>query len=378
MATVSKKKKSKVIVWQPDNVTFSRADITALQYNILFIIMYSLRKCMINVQDYQNEGVQVTEQKMNEIIDKNITKKDGQIVIPLRVSDVCGNGNNRGDVEESLSAFMKVFVTFPYTSPLYGLGKNVGVVVYNYVFYKRGYVEIFLNRQIVPYFILYGTGQGNGFTRFRLDVALSLKSKHSKHLYAMLCSWVYKYHESLVMTLERFHEELGLPADYPGKKTRVILDYCRNEMRQYDDVWFEYELFYSEESDNRLPEGKKRKGNRPFNMIKITPRTTREIDAGDSLQEKKDDFFVTTFNAAQTVALYGGFYDITRAREVAEIIDGRFLCGKVAEKYRYYLDVKGSSTEDKREIARILWKIFQEEAGITLDRDGIPVTNTSL
>ena len=62
MATVSKKKKSKVIVWQPDNVTFSRADITALQYNILFIIMYSLRKCMINVQDYQNEGVQVTEQ----------------------------------------------------------------------------------------------------------------------------------------------------------------------------------------------------------------------------------------------------------------------------------------------------------------------------
>ena len=54
------------------------------------------------------------------------------------------------------------------------------------------------------------------------------------------------------------------------------------------------------------------------------------------------------------------------------------LCGKVAEKYRYYLDVKGSSTEDKREIARILWKIFQEEAGITLDRDGIPVTDTSL
>jgi plasmid replication initiation protein len=210
---------------QPNQITFARYNYTALQKNIIYDALEAF-------QD---------EMTAKNPMDKEICKKE-TFVVSIRV-DKHVKDNNYTKLLDSVKGLMKNQFNYEYEEKVEGKKpiKHVGTtVLVADVEHAEGSKTIeltFINKMVAVLLYI-----GAGFTPFQKTIAISLKSKHSKRLYEICCSW--KVKGGFNMSLEEFREKMGLKKEYTKLSMfkEYVLEVAKEELKTSADVWFEYSL----------------------------------------------------------------------------------------------------------------------------------------
>lgn len=199
---------------QQNSITEARYELSALQKNIIYMLLSELRDEESDKRLYYEIDIGELEERLNQKL----------------------------SISELIKAAEEL-VFRPYT-----IRKDDGSFFYNVLvssvenFPERNTLELGINSAIKPYFL----GLKRDYTEFQLDVALSLKSKYSKRLYEMLAQ--HKEKGTLEITIEELKYRFFLKDDKTGKDTyptwtlfkKQVLDIPQKELEEYADLTFTY------------------------------------------------------------------------------------------------------------------------------------------
>ncbi len=208
-----------ITIIQPNRVTYARYDFSATQQNILYNIIHRIQKEI----DYASR---MNHTLFNEMV----------VEIPLQELDPSRNYKHIFAEAEKLR---EKHMRFTYKDEK-GRPTYVSTSCLSTIEHTRGthVVRIYIPAKAATALAYIG----EGFTRYQLAIALSLRSKHSKRLYELCCRWQDKEQFSLKIT--ELRELLAVQHTYKrmGELKKHILDVVQADLQHRADIYFSYTL----------------------------------------------------------------------------------------------------------------------------------------
>lgn len=219
----------KYMLLQPNNITFGRYSITAVQDNVLTLIIEQLQKFMqLDKMQFDLMGLPYVEISSNSVL----------------------NGKHKKIVLNAIEALGNKDFTFRWTTPDAKNVKTSGkIIIATHDYERSSAIGITLNPWAIPFLIYYGKGVGG--TYFKKHTALSLKGEKAKRIYKLICgaynlakyetesqAAIYEY------PMELFKKDFELGDSYTNAVIKKrILEPAKKEIdKQREDIWFDYEL----------------------------------------------------------------------------------------------------------------------------------------
>ena len=211
---------------QPNRITNARYDFTAVQENIITLIIESIQKHMTRERDIQ-------------------TDLFGDPVLLLKASEMSSNKEN---LLENCRRLREKEITFVWKDQNQTQRKtHTGIITTTHDIHGTDFIEVQLSKWAIPYLIYIGEGVGG--TYFAKTIAITLKSVYAKRMYKQCKQWERKGFIPRV-TLDTFKEILQIPASYAKNKVESrVLDVAREELIEHADISFDYS--FSKERDSK-------------------------------------------------------------------------------------------------------------------------------
>ena len=315
---------------QPNNVTFSCKNVSALQYNILVLIVEKLQKYMTTANLPEFEKVRVP-------------------IFSINASEVAGINHKERVLDAALDM---CHISFTFDRMDWAVGREIkgeGPLV-TWVDDVKGTneIRIKLNDMLVPAMTYYGKGVGG--TYFVKEQTLKDSSIYTKQLRQMLQAWKNR-NAPVFVPIEKIKSMLGLASKLSNNRLKCdILEPTRlSILENNSDVWFEYHFFAATPIEKRKPKA---------DHIKFYVYSNDDTDPRN--KERYEDFR----------KVYNCISSLTQGRSV-EYTDKITEQGKlslIASKWDYYRKkcMCGEISRDYMEGA--LRKILAEECGIVIIR----------
>jgi len=205
---------AKNIIYQANAITQARYELSALQKNILYLVMAQIKK-----DDAIDKKYRVSVADMERILDNQIRPDDIRKATASLVTKLIEVENPDGE-----TGFLQM--TF-FSSVSY--------------IQKSRTIELEISQRLKPYLF----DLKEKFTTFQLDMALTVKSKYSKRLYEMLSQ--YKDTKKMFIKVEDLKYKLFI-LDEKGGDTypnwadfeKRILKTAQKELDEHTDIAFTY------------------------------------------------------------------------------------------------------------------------------------------
>lgn len=313
---------------QPNSLTFSCKTVSALQYNILVLIVEKLQKYMtaVNLPDLEKIRVPIFSIDASEV--SGINHKDRVLAAAIDMSRI----------------------NFTFDRMDWAAGREIkgeGPLV-TWVDDVKGTneIRIKINDMLVPAMIYYGKGVGG--TYFVKEQTLRDSSVYTKQLRQMIMSW--KNREGLICgSIERFKAMLGINPRLTNNRLKCdVLEPTRLAILYGSpDVWFEYELYASCPVVGRKPKA---------DRIKIVIYS-REVPNTQSRSKYEDFRMVNTCMTRLAPSMAVEYTD--RVARMGKL-------NLIASKWRYYLKRCSDMEVTVDYMEGALRKILAEECGIII------------
>ena len=227
-------------MWQDNLLTVARYDMTALEKNILYMVMSQIKKDDTFGTFYYVSAREIMD-RVGERIDFIAFKKATKMLIGRVFETTLPNGN----------LLQASFVA----SAEYLAGEGI--------------IKIEVSRQVLPFYL----ELKEKFTTFQLDAALSLNSKYAKRLYEMLSMYKAMPNRNFTISLIELKKLLHVidskkKDSYPSFtdfSNRVLIP-AEREINAGTDIQFTYEIILGENTG---------RGRKPVSGIKFSVASTR-------------------------------------------------------------------------------------------------------
>lgn len=206
---------SETTIWQSNFITSGRYEMSALEKNILYIVLSQLKKNDPHGKIYLISTKDISG-RTGESINYESFKKATEKMLSRVIEGILPNGNLLQISFISHAEYIKT----------------------------QGVIEIGLSPKIIPFFI----DLKNNFTTFGLDIALSLKSIYSKRIYEILSMYKNFENPSFIVNLKDFKKTLEIIHPVTGKDKyetfslfkKNVLDCAEREINGHTDILFSY------------------------------------------------------------------------------------------------------------------------------------------
>lgn len=204
----------KEINQQPNTLTLAEYNFSLIEQRIMYLIINQIEKGIDMSEDlFRNKTFTIPIKHLGETNFK-------------RVKEAAKNLMNKKIVPADDNQRYEAVVPFPKISVENG-----------------GQIEITMFAEVLPLF----AELKNGYTQYRLNAALSLRSTYSQRLYEMLCRFkdtgMWKK-----VKIESLRKKIGLTEDQYtqfGMFRKRVLDRAMKEINEKTDISFTYELHKS-------------------------------------------------------------------------------------------------------------------------------------
>lgn len=235
MAEIEELIDTDVTLWQSNFITSSRYEMSALEKNIMYMVMAQLKK-----NDPANMVYVVAAKELMQSTGKDILYADLKKASAKLLSRVLEGINEDGNLVQTSFISSATYIT------------------------GKGLIEIEISNAIRPHYI----ELKEKFTTFQLDIALSLKSIYSKRLYELLSMYKNFKEKKFVVSVKELKMKLSLISPKGEDKYEAfrnfklaVLDPAEREINGESDIFFSYKAI----------EGKKYgKGRKPIEQLEFS------------------------------------------------------------------------------------------------------------
>jgi plasmid replication initiation protein len=204
-----------VTLWQSNFITSARYEMSAMEKNIIYMVMAQIKKNDSPGKMYMVSALELMKNTGSHILYEDLKKATSKLR-ERKLDGILPNGNY---LEVSFIA-----------SAEYITGK--------------GLIEIELSQKILPFYL----DLKEQFTTFQLDIALSLNSMYSKRMYEILSMYKNMKDKSFKTSIQELKERLHLINPKTGKDkyptyTKLetnVLKPAENEINGHTDIFFTY------------------------------------------------------------------------------------------------------------------------------------------
>ncbi len=263
----AKKSIKKLMLIQPDNVTFGQFSVTAVQENILTLITDQLQRFMT---------------KGDEIpIDLF-----GEPYVVIKCDEAGGRNSKNAVVKEAMNLSKKIF-SFRWKPAGSGRGvKTYGTIIttiHDHI--GSNYITLNFNKWAIPFLLYFGKGVGG--TIFNKSIALSLRGDRTKRIYKFLCGK--RDETTFYYPIKQFRKdfELGSDIEYSNFqiKSKILEPAKKRIFESESDVWFDFEMI------TRFPKNDGRKPKADTILFKIKTQTTAAISSPQRIMQELIDYW---------------------------------------------------------------------------------------
>lgn len=218
---------------QPNNVTFGQYSLTAIQENVLTLIIDGLQKHMTKEKELPRD-----------LFD--------QICVHI-FCDEAGGKNNKAKVLKEIKKMISVQFSFRWFHPdIHKQVETSGTIittVHNIV--RSNIVTINFSTWAIPYLIYYGEKVGG--TLFEKKLALSIDGKFTKRIYKMICRWYDRIYYRYI--IDEFRKDFELPEKYtPSQIASTILEPTKIKIENSGSaITFEYKMLSTKSNNGKKP-----------------------------------------------------------------------------------------------------------------------------
>lgn len=292
-----------IMLIQPNNMTFGKYKISAMQENILTLISDRLQAFVTRNID----------------IPKDIFR---QPYVEIHCDDAGGMNNKAKVKQEALDLCNKTFA-FKWNHPYHKAVETEGVLITTVHNIKRSNsIIVNFNIWAIPFLIYYGTGVGG--TRFNKGVALSFSSVYTKRLYKIICSK--RDLKEFYYNIVSFREDLAIPASYDNAKIeeRILKASMESINDSSSDVNFTYKMICRN----------KAKGKKPKHDTIVLFMQSKETKASKKAR-------MTMYNEVYRwmCNIYKNKYESDKALEITDKLEGLEVIERVHGRIKYYDDM---------------------------------------
>lgn len=319
-ATPQTKKPYDVII-QPNKITNARYEFTAIQKNIMIHIMGALQDKMSHKQE----------------------TLFGEVSVNIALKDLDENRNYDRIREEAIN-MKKKDIQYEVKKEN-GRETEVLTSIISGISYEKGsrVIGIDIPSKAVPVLCYIG----DGYTKMRQLVSLTLRSVYSKRLYELCCRW--EDRGGFKIKVDSLREILAIPKTYKNSNIKQrVLDPSKKELKEDSDVYFEYELV-------------KTKGSRSFDLINFKVITKKN----HKLQTKEEKNLLNQEMYSSVYRFIQQFYQ----SEALKIADSLNLSGNLEEAYFRFGRLDDEYTTGKKnrsDVLRLIRHILKTDFDITI------------
>ncbi|WP_282118169.1 replication initiation protein [Maribacter aquivivus] len=202
---------------QPNHISTARFNLSALEKNIIYIIVdkLQLRMTMKTTNEFTEQEVKILiktiEKNNNYSRVKNAVKSLGSKHVEFEINIP---GTNK--IKKTLTVLTSGYDYIPYSGEIAFKIPSSACIFFCYI--------------------------GGGFTAFQKCIAISLNSIFSKHMYELCCRW--KDRGGYTCTLQDLRSYLLIENKYLqlAHLRNKVLDTALKELKQKGDYYFTYQL----------------------------------------------------------------------------------------------------------------------------------------
>lgn len=222
-----------ILLIQPNNVTFGQYSLSAVQENVLTLIVDAL-------QNHMTKHKELPRDLFN------------QPYVEIKCDEARGD-NNKTNVKNAIRDMYKKQFRFKWIHPtVHKTVESEGSIITT-MHDIKGTNSVIVNFNVwaIPFLVYYGSGVGG--TLYSKNTALSIRGEYSKRIYKMICRW--KDRASFTYSINELRQDLDLPEKYTNANLeRAVLKPAMEKIKESgSDVWFEYELICKNPVKGRKP-----------------------------------------------------------------------------------------------------------------------------
>ncbi len=222
-----------IMLIQPNNVTFGQYSLTAVQENVLTLIIDALQKHMTKEQTLPRDLF-------------------NQPYVQITCDEARGE-NNKANVKRAIRDMYKKEFKFKWTHPVVHKDVETEGSIITTMHDIKGTNNVILNFNVwaIPFLAYYGLGVGG--TWFNKGIALNIRGEYPKRIYKIICRW--KDKQTFNYSIEQLRKDLDLPEKYNNANLeRAVLKPSVEKIKESGStVWFEYELTCKNPIKGRKP-----------------------------------------------------------------------------------------------------------------------------
>ena len=202
---------------QPNHLSVAKISLTALQKNIIYIIIDELQKVMTK--------------------DINAIFEEQKIKVEFKEID---SNNNYSRIKKATKDLASKSVEYDVIIPNNGKTRRTNTSLLSGIEHvlHSSYISFVVPSNACIFFCYIG----GGFTSFQKTIALSLNSIYSKVMYEFCCRWIDK--GGYTCSIDFFKEQLNISSKYKqvSHLRNKVLNPAKNELIKNADVFFAYSL----------------------------------------------------------------------------------------------------------------------------------------
>lgn len=319
MTTVAKRPYDLII--QPNKITNARYEFSKVQKDIMIHIMGALQDRMTSNQQ----------------------TLFGEVTVMIELKDLDENRNYQR-IRDEAAQMKKKDIEYE-TKTENGKETEILTSLISGISYEKGsrMIGFDIPSKAVPVLCYIG----DGYTKFRQLVSLSLRSAYSKRIYELCCRW--EDREGFRMPMKEFRATLAIPESYRNSNIKQrVLDPCKDELKKDADVYFEYDL-------------EKSKGSKKYDQIVFKVITKKD----HKLQSKEEK---TELNKKMYSGVYGflsSFFP-DRAWVVADHLNLNDKLEEAYDRLSRLDDEYCKGSKKKADVIRLVRHIAKEDWGIAV------------
>lgn len=291
--------KKDITLWQDNLLTIARYDMTALEKNIIYMVMAQIKKNDVPGDFYYVSAREIMD-RVGERIDFVAFRKATKLLIGRVFETTLPNGN----------ILQASFVA----SAEYLSGEGI--------------IKIEISRQVLPFYL----ELKEKFTTFQLNAALSLNSKYAKRLYEMLSMYKAMPNKTFTVSLLEL-KKLLIVINAKGKDSypsftdfsnRVLVP-AEKEINANTDIQFKYSIILGETLG---------RGRKPVVALKFTVSSNQSLlpqndeQSANILKRLTTEFGLNKTQAEKVIAenetktILKKLYEISLAKNTIRNIGG--------------------------------------------------------
>lgn len=227
-------KDDKIQLWQSNFITSARYEMTALEKNILYMLMSQIKKT-----DSAETIYTISGQELMQSTGKEVRYEDLKSATKKLLERVVDGMNGQGNYVQTTFLSSATYIT------------------------GKGLIELTLSPAIRPHYI----ELKEKFTTFQLEVALSLRSVYSKRMYEILSMYKNFKDKKFRMSVSDLKHRLSIISDKGVDKYKSFKDFnkailipAENEINGESDLFFTYKPIEGKQSG---------RGRKPIDFIEF-------------------------------------------------------------------------------------------------------------